>query len=97
MVDLFNENSLRADISKTWGEHGAHIDVFDMMLKKMKEVPALIEIDVQPMTTEEPARWSVKINSKERSGFPDEEFPDLPTWADALEAVADWMRKEVKF
>ena len=28
----FNEDSLRADIVKVWGEHGAHIDVFDHML-----------------------------------------------------------------
>jgi hypothetical protein len=38
VVDLFNENSLRVDISKTWGEHGAHIDVFDMMLKALEKV-----------------------------------------------------------
>lgn len=29
----FDENSLRADIVKVWGEHGAHIDVFDHMDK----------------------------------------------------------------
>lgn len=29
----FDEHSLRADIAKTWGEHGAHMAVFDHMLK----------------------------------------------------------------
>ncbi len=30
----FNEASLRADIVKAWGEHGAHVDVFDAILAK---------------------------------------------------------------
>jgi len=30
---LFDEQTLRADIIKVWGEHGAHIDVFDYMLR----------------------------------------------------------------
>ena len=34
----FDENSLRADIVKVWGENGAHIDVFDHMLKTLREV-----------------------------------------------------------
>lgn len=33
--EIFNEQSLRADIVKQWGEHGAHIDIFDMMLKRV--------------------------------------------------------------
>ncbi len=32
-MPIFNEDSLRADIAKTWGEHGAHIDVFDTILR----------------------------------------------------------------
>lgn len=34
METIFNEQSLRAEIAKTWGEHGAHMEVFDMLLKK---------------------------------------------------------------
>lgn len=37
MAKIFNEDSLRADIVGVWGEHGAHIDVFDHMLKKATE------------------------------------------------------------
>lgn len=32
----FNEDSLREMISKQWGEHGAHIDVFDDLVKLSK-------------------------------------------------------------
>lgn len=34
----FDEHSLRADIARTWGEYGAHIDVFDTMLKRLNEL-----------------------------------------------------------
>ncbi len=36
----FDEQSLRADIIKTWGPAGAHVDVFDMMLKRIKSLEA---------------------------------------------------------
>lgn len=28
----FNEDSLRAEIVKVWGEHGAHVEVFDRIV-----------------------------------------------------------------
>ena len=34
--DIFNEDSLRADIVKVWGEHGAHVDLFDFMVKAIR-------------------------------------------------------------
>lgn len=33
----FNEDSLRADIVKVWGEFGAHTDVFDFVVKKARQ------------------------------------------------------------
>lgn len=33
----FNEQKLREEIAKTWGEHGAHIEVFDMLLKRASQ------------------------------------------------------------
>lgn len=33
----WNEDNLRADIVSVWGEHGAHVDVFDHMLKRLRE------------------------------------------------------------
>lgn len=30
---MFNENTLREEIAKTWGEYGAHMLVFDSLLK----------------------------------------------------------------
>ncbi len=30
----FNEATLRSELAKTWGEHGAHMEVFDRMLAK---------------------------------------------------------------
>lgn len=32
-VGVFDESTLRADIVRVWGEHGAHVDVFDHMLR----------------------------------------------------------------
>lgn len=37
-MEIFNEQKLRAEIAKTWGEHGAHIEVYDMLLKKANVV-----------------------------------------------------------
>ena len=34
----FDEQSLRRDIAETWGEHGAHIDVFDALVKSRAAV-----------------------------------------------------------
>lgn len=33
--DTFNEDSLRDAIISVWGEHGAHIDVYDAILKQV--------------------------------------------------------------
>lgn len=30
---VFNEDNLREAIVSVWGEHGAHVDLFDFMLK----------------------------------------------------------------
>ena len=32
---MFDENKLREEIIKVWGEHGAHCEVFDDMLKRL--------------------------------------------------------------
>lgn len=32
---VFNEDRLRADIVKTWGEHGAHVEVYDRILSEL--------------------------------------------------------------
>lgn len=37
-MEIFNEQKLRAEIAKTWGEHGAHIEVYDMLLNKANVV-----------------------------------------------------------
>jgi hypothetical protein len=36
LFDVFNEQALREEIVRTWGPAGAHIDVYDMLLKKAK-------------------------------------------------------------
>lgn len=33
---IFNEESLRKEIIKIWGEHGAHCEVYDMLLTMAK-------------------------------------------------------------
>lgn len=37
---VFDEVSLHEDIIKTWGEHGAHNDVFTEMLHRLRSVEA---------------------------------------------------------
>lgn len=34
---VFNEDTLRSEIVRMWGEHGAHVDVFDHILKLAKK------------------------------------------------------------
>lgn len=38
MSEAWNEEDLRADIVSVWGEHGAHADVFDWMVKRISEL-----------------------------------------------------------
>lgn len=39
-MGVFNEQKLREEIIKIWGEYGAHIEVYDMLLKKANiEIP----------------------------------------------------------
>lgn len=33
---MFDENKLREEIIKIWGEHGAHCEVFDMLIQRIK-------------------------------------------------------------
>ena len=44
---MFNENSLREEIIRVWGPAGAHVDVFDTMLKHLQSEPdpSLVRID----------------------------------------------------
>lgn len=39
---IFNEQTLKAEIAKTWGEHGAHMEVYNRLLgnREVKEVTA---------------------------------------------------------
>lgn len=37
---VFDEHTLRADIAARWGEHGAHIDVFDHMVREIERLRA---------------------------------------------------------
>lgn len=38
-----DENTLREEIKKTWGEFGWHIQVFDMLLNRYKELKFRME------------------------------------------------------
>lgn len=35
---IFDENSLREAIVGVWGEYGAHVEVYDMLFKKLNEL-----------------------------------------------------------
>lgn len=39
---IFNEQKLREEIKSVWGEHGAHMTVFDSMIKKIESPPRII-------------------------------------------------------
>ncbi len=43
MVDasIFNEKNLQTDIASMWGENGAHIEVFDSMVKEIERLRSL--------------------------------------------------------
>ena len=40
----FTEHSLYNEIVDKWGEHGAHAEVFRMMLKKIEDLTEQVEI-----------------------------------------------------
>jgi hypothetical protein len=37
MTKRFDEDALRADIVKTWGKHGAHVELFDEIVRRAHE------------------------------------------------------------
>lgn len=39
----FNEHTLRTEIAATWGEYGAHIDVYDMLLARLHALDAFVK------------------------------------------------------
>lgn len=39
---VFDEHKLRDEIVKIWGPAGAHVEVFDMMYNRIKELEALM-------------------------------------------------------
>ena len=59
--EVFDENSLRADIVKVWGEHGAHTDVFDHMLRLLREAQAGVDAAA-------PFSWRHSDNTPECAG-----------------------------
>lgn len=43
-MKIFDEKQLRKDIVKMWGEHGAHTEVYDMILRKLYSAEEKIKI-----------------------------------------------------
>lgn len=41
MEKVFNEQTLREEIANTWGEHGAHMAVYDRLLKELSSIKAV--------------------------------------------------------
>jgi hypothetical protein len=68
---MFNEDTLRIDIVKTWGEHGAHVEVFDLMEHEIE----LLRDDI--------VRYRVLINELADA----EQGNSEQTWSDALTAL----------
>lgn len=50
--NIFDEKSLRVDIAKTWGEHGAHIDIYDRLLKQLSDLKEPIKQEGMPTDEE---------------------------------------------
>lgn len=38
---MFDEETLRKEIAEHWGEHGAHVEVYDMLIRKVRNTEAL--------------------------------------------------------
>ena len=63
MSEIFNEQSLREEIAKTWGEHGAHMEVFDSLLKRAYPIIPISSYQVR-VTDKEQVEYLVKIVTK---------------------------------
>lgn len=84
---MFTEQNLRGDIASVWGEHGAHIDVFDAMLAMIAKSSAEREIG----EGWEPADGVVIRHDDDLWVFVDGKW--VSTVADvALTAEAKWWR-----
>lgn len=89
MVDLFNENSLYADIVKVWGEHGAHADVYRELCKKAGVEVELAQVEsiedkIRRIYREENGS---KIQTIKRLRFEDEHYVSLSAAKQLVEKV----------
>ena len=78
--EVFNEDSLRAAIVETWGEHGAHVDLFDFMLTVIRSSGDEIE------------RLSAKIEAQ--SEWIGARYEQVSTGLDQLTVAIDQFRRK---
>jgi len=58
-MNIFDENSLHAEIIRVWGPAGAHAEVFEYMLKELKELKELRTMIRCPRVQPWPCPWQV--------------------------------------
>jgi hypothetical protein len=68
--DLFNEDALRENVAKVWGEHGAHVEVLDELIRRARRASA--HPPVEPL-------WTGKTVGGYEGG-PEDDLSDLPEY-----------------
>jgi hypothetical protein len=61
--DLFNEDVLRENVAKVWGDHGAHVEVLDELIRRARRASA--HPPVEPLwtgKTQDPVQASDNID-----------------------------------
>jgi hypothetical protein len=91
---IFDEDALRQEIVKTWGEYGAHVEVYDHVLRLARRAPTPVEAGkLRDYTPEEEAVYQ-KAVAKHYPPTPASEVEaareahDNAVRADVFEAVA---------
>lgn len=84
-MPIFNEQKLREEIIKIWGEHGAHCEVFDDLVKKNRfqniEMFFLGQFEVYYNELE----WDIEEARQKAYQNTIKHFNELPDWEFALQ------------
>lgn len=87
-MTIFNEESLRADVAKMWGEYGAHIEVLDELIKRAWRSPEptykmadneIVGFDIEWPNTLTMAQWNT-IHRMQNEGWVIETCPSEHCW-----------------
>lgn len=58
---MFNEETLREEIAKTWGDHGEHMEVYDMLLSKRAKPKTFDQVMERKLQQPEPLVFEITL------------------------------------